>query len=146
MHSIQTEETKEGKRMTKEELKKYQALKREQAQIEEMLWELQATMTAPKTAKIDGEPRGPSSGAGLENIVAKHLELEERYNAKLAEIIALRLAIEQAIDTLEPTERQLMRHRYIDGLTWEEVCVKMTYSWRQTHRIHGRALNKLRDQ
>ena len=132
--------------MTKEELHRYQALKKEQAQIEEMLWEIQATMTAPKTSRIDGEPHGPSTGAGLENIVAKHLELEERYNAKLEEIIATRLSIEQAIDCLEPTERQLMRYRYIDGLTWEEVCVAMTYSWRQTHRIHGRALNKLREQ
>ena len=47
------------------------------------------------------------------------------------------------IEGLEPTERKLARFRYIDGLAWEAVCEMMTYSWRQTHRIHGRMLDKL---
>lgn len=132
--------------MTKEELKKYQALKREQTQIEEKLWELDATYGDPKTAKMDGMPHGSPSGAGLERIVARYTELKERYYAKLADIIAQQIAIEDAIDSLSPTERQLLRYRYIDGLEWEAVCVKMTYSWRQTHRIHGRALARLRDK
>jgi hypothetical protein len=38
-----------------------------------------------------------------------------------------------------------MRHRYLEGLTWEKVCVEMNYSWRQTHNIHARALDKLVD-
>jgi hypothetical protein len=36
-----------------------------------------------------------------------------------------------------------MRHRYIDGKSWEEVCVAISYSWRQTHNLHDQALNKL---
>lgn len=132
--------------MTKEELKKYQALKKERAQIEEKLWELEATIGDPKTAKIDAEPHGSPSGSGLERIVARYIELKERYDAKLADIIAQQIAIEDAIDSLSPTERQLLRYRYIDGLQWEEVCVMMTYSWRQTHRIHGRALARLREK
>ena len=50
------------------------------------------------------------------------------------------------LENLEPTERKLARFRYIDGLTWEEVCDVMAYSWRQTHRIHGRMLDKLADR
>ena len=37
----------------------------------------------------------------------------------------------------------LMRYRYIDGLKWEEVAVRMNYSWTQTHDIHGKALKQL---
>lgn len=131
--------------MTKDELKQYQALQREKAQLEERLWELQAVITAPKTAKIDAEPRGGPSGAGLDAVVIRYMEIEARYQDKLAEIAAKLLAIEKAIDPLEPRDRTLLRYRYIDGLTWEEICVRMSYSWKQIHRIHGRALTKLQD-
>ena len=56
------------------------------------------------------------------------------------------LAIETAIERLEPTARMLLRYRYMDGLKWEEVCVRMNYSWRQTHRLHGEALRQLKEE
>jgi hypothetical protein len=31
-------------------------------------------------------------------------------------------------------------------MTWEEVCVRIGYSWRQTHNIHSRILDKLADE
>lgn len=36
--------------------------------------------------------------------------------------------------------RELLVRRYLNGKTFEEVAVKMHYTWRQVHRIHGRAL------
>lgn len=54
------------------------------------------------------------------------------------------LAIEAAIESLDPTARLLCRYRYVDGLKWEEVCVRMNYSWRQVHNLHRRALEALR--
>ena len=79
----------------------------------------------------------------MELMVARHVELQERYEAKLAEMTREMLLIEEAIDALEPTARMLLRYRYLDGLKWEEVCVRMNYSWMQTHRIHANALNQL---
>ncbi|MBO5917248.1 MAG: sigma-70 family RNA polymerase sigma factor, partial [Oscillospiraceae bacterium] len=58
-------------------------------------------------------------------------------------LAAAQAAIEDRIEALEPRARKLMRHRYIEGLSWEEVCVAMCYSWRQTHNIHGAALDAL---
>lgn len=143
LHRIHTEEEKN---MTKEELRQYKSLKREKAQIEELLEEIELAKTAPKSPKIDGAPRGGSRQSGLEDIVAKYEEIERRYHAKLDEIAARLLAIEEAIETLDPTERLLCRCRYLKGLGWEAVCVKINYSWRQTHRIHAEALRKLRDK
>jgi hypothetical protein len=40
----------------------------------------------------------------------------------------------------------LIRLYYIDGLTWEKVCVDINYSWRQTHRLHSEALKKIKIQ
>lgn len=132
--------------MTKEELRLYVPLKDEKAQIEEELAEIEALKTSPKTAKISDEPHGPASNAGLEQIIAKYEAIEAKYHAKLDEIAARLLAIEEAIETLDPTERLLCRYRYLKGLGWEAVCVKINYSWRQTHRIHAEALRKLRDK
>jgi hypothetical protein len=65
------------------------------------------------------------------------------FRVPIARLAAAQAQIEDTIDALEPTERRLARFRYIDGLTWEKVCDRMCYSWMQTHRIHGRMLDKL---
>lgn len=70
-------------------------------------------------------------------------ELTEIYDEKIANLKARLKRIEDAIEELEPTERRLMRARYIEGLEWHQVAVRISYSWQQTHRIHARALIKL---
>ena len=100
--------------MTKERLRAYRDLKKEQRQLEQLL--------------ESGETEA----------------LRDCYREKLAQVEQEQLAIEQAIDSLDSLERTVMRHYYIEGLTWEEVCVEVSYSWRQTHNIHSRALEQLR--
>ena len=73
-------------------------------------------------------------------------ELLTAYAKKRADLSAALLEIEQAIDTLGPTERRLMRLRYIDGLSWEAICRRINYSWRQIHRIHSQALIKIKER
>ena len=133
--------------MTKEELKKqlhsYRHLKAEHDQLVLEIEKIEAFMTSPRGAGSDGMPRGTGSGDPLLGVVSKHLKLQERYNAQVDKLAAAQTLIEDMIESLEPMERKLMRHRYIEGLDWEEVCVAIGYSWRQTHRLHGKALNKL---
>lgn len=132
--------------MTKERLRNYSALKREKAQILAMLEELETAMYSPKPQQLTGMPSAPSpSGGATEAMVARHAELVERYQAKLAELTEELHAIEDAIAQLDSTERALLRWRYIEGLKWEEVCVCLSYSWQQTHRIHSRALRRLQE-
>lgn len=66
------------------------------------------------------------------------------YEQKLQELTEAQIAIEQAIAQLSPVERQLIRLRYLDGLEWHRVCSRIHYEWRQTHRIHANALEKLK--
>ena len=109
--------------MTKEQLRKYLHLKREKAKIEQRLQQME---------------RSPESEEELLR------PLCEFYRAKLAELVALQLDIERALETLDdPTERELVRLRYIDGLEWYQVCAAINYEWTQTHRIHARVLKKL---
>ncbi|MFR6588596.1 MAG: helix-turn-helix domain-containing protein [Ruminococcus sp.] len=46
--------------------------------------------------------------------------------------------MENAIDTLPPELRRLMRLRYLDGMTCEQVCVELPCSWDTFHRWHKR--------
>jgi DNA-directed RNA polymerase specialized sigma24 family protein len=83
----------------------------------------------------------------MDLLVEQHLTLKGMYACKLRELNDTLLDIETAIESLtDPTERNLMRLRYIDGLTWEMVCVEIGYEWSQTHRKHASALERLRGQ
>lgn len=132
--------------MTKEQLQSYRHIKKEAEQIKRELAELEANLCSVGGSGLDGMPRSSGPGDPTGRAALQLLTLKERYHDKLAELTAMQLQIEQAIDSLAPVERKLLRHRYIEGLGWEAVCVAMGYSWRQTHRLHSAALNKLRGQ
>lgn len=64
----------------------------------------------------------------------------------LLERIHLCAAIENAIEKVDDDRmRILMRSRYIQGKTWEQICVQLNYSWRQIHYLHSKALKKIED-
>ena len=136
--------------MNKIELKKklhsYRDLLAEYEQIKLELEKVEAFMTAPRGSNLDGMPRSPGGGDSILGVVSHHITLQEKYKAQLYKLAAAQAEIENLIDGLEPGERRLMRCRYIDGMAWEEVCVKIGYSWRQTHNIHARILAKLADE
>lgn len=133
--------------MTKERLRKYRQIERERKQLLEKLEEVEAALYYPKIQQMTDMPRGGlKEGNPQEDLAIHHIELQRQYNAKLVELAAEQLAIEQAIESLDPTARMVMRYRYIDGLKWEEVCVKIDYSWTQTHHIHGEALKQLKEK
>lgn len=133
--------------MTKEQLRAYRAIRLERDKLLDMLGELETTIYSPTIPKLDPAPGGGRNGASPVEIAAtKHDELRTRYLQKVAELEDAMAKIEAAILVLDPTERTLVRLYYIKGKTWEEVCVEMSYSWRQVHRIHAKALEKLRDK
>lgn len=109
--------------MTKEQLRQYRNIKLEICQIERRIEELER-----HTADLDiTQP------------------LQDLYRKKLQTLVDGQLKIEAAIESLNPTERELMRLRYIDGADWIDVAATIHYEWTQTHRIHARALSKIKD-
>lgn len=136
--------------MTKEEtkawLRSYRTKKLEADHLDRLIQKLEAEIYNPKTTRFDKIP-GSVHGAGspTERLAIKHVDLLDKYRAMRDELLAEQLQIEEAIETLDEIERTLMRLYYIEGLVWEEVAVAINYSWRQTHNLHGRALDKLSD-
>lgn len=109
--------------MTKEQLRLYRSIAREIDQLEQRI--------------INLEMMGHNDDVTL--------PLRNLYREKLKKLIDGQLRIEQAIESLDPTERVLMRMRYMDGEDWLEICATIHYEWAQTHRIHAKALNKIKN-
>lgn len=132
--------------MTKEQLRSYRDLKTEHDQLTEKIEELEAELYGIQAQRLDGMPHGSKDGSSdkVDILLDRKMHLLARYLTNRAALANAVLAIEDAIDKLAPRERTLIRLYYIDGLTWEQVAVKMNYSWRQVHRIHGTALAELK--
>ena len=137
------EEQYKARQAVKERLSSYLSARKEHKQITEKLTELNARMVNVGAQVMDGMPRGGSGVDPMPGMVDLKNKLLARYCALAEELIRTQLSIEEAIDTLDSTERMLVRHRYIEGMTWEQVCVALGYSWSQTHLIHARVLDKL---
>lgn len=137
------EKPKTAAEIAKSRLKQYLPLQREVEQLELRLGELESTMYYPKVPGGDGMPKASGVSDPTGRIVQQKDALWNQYTAKRDRLTAMLIEIEETMETLTPTERMLVRYKYMDGLTWEEVCVAMKYSWAQTHRIHSAALIKL---
>jgi DNA-directed RNA polymerase specialized sigma24 family protein len=136
-------EKRERKEQLKRRLRRYTELKAEARQIAAELARVEDAMKGPGAANLDGMPRASGIGDTVLGIVSQHLALLERYQRQQERLAAEQSAIEDMIEGLEPMARRIFRHRYIEGLTWEEVCVAVGYSWRQTHNLHDKALEAL---
>lgn len=131
--------------MTKEELKEYIETKREIEIIEEKIDYLESKKTSIKSMVITDEPRGCNSESDrLGELLGEIEELIELYNEKQIKLMKQQINIEKCIEKLENSvERNIMRLRYLDGYTWEKICVITNYSWRQIHRYHSKILEKI---
>lgn len=109
--------------MTKEQLRQYRSIKIEICQLERRIIDLELL--------------------GHDYDITQ--PLRDLYREKLADLIDGQLKIEMAIQSLNPTEREVIRLRYIDGAEWIDIAETINYEWAQTHRVHARALAKIKD-
>lgn len=96
------------------------------------------------TPVLSQTPGGGESGSPIERPMDKVLEIDEEINREIDELQTVRQEIRAALNQLEDENlKLLMEYRYIDGLTWEQIAVKMNYCWRQVCRKHGQALTQI---
>lgn len=69
---------------------------------------------------------------------------EMRIAQEVEGLLSLRRAIDDAIRTVPDPESQLvLKYRYIDGLTMEEIASRMNYCERHISRLHESALRTI---
>ncbi len=125
--------------IAKHRLKRYLPLKLEVQHLKERIDALYG-LHIPYS---DGMPHASGVSDPTGNTATLIVERRKRYETREKELAEYESAIERDMEILSPTERDLIRFKYMDGLTWEEVCIAINYSWTQTHRIHSAALIKL---
>lgn len=133
--------------MTQQELQNYTDLKAEAQEIRQRLDELKEEKDGLRASQITGMPRaaGGQSGGPAAAVATQIVHLEELYLRKLSDALRALQRIEEAIKTLPPRERRLIRNRYQEGLSMEATAQAIGYSLTQTRRIHELALWHLRD-
>lgn len=108
---------------------------------EQSRWRERALKITPTLSQTPG---GGESRSPIERPMDKVLEIDEEISREIDELVKIREEIEAVLGQLEDRNlRDLMKYRYIDGLTWEQVAEKMHYSWRHTCRLHGEVLAKI---
>lgn len=108
-------------------LSQYRAMKKESQHILQLLKQLERQRESTGDQSLD---------TALETIQAK-------YNKLLTDLAIRQTGVEDLIQGLEPMERDIIRYRYIDGLRWQAVFMRVHYSSAQTFRIHKEILRKL---
>lgn len=126
----------------KEFLMSYQKEKRRVRRLEEQLEEVRQNKMSPSVTN-DGMPHGTDK-KDLSDYAVKVDEIEQAIIAARYSRICAFQEVQRRIETMEDeVEKDLLTYRYLRGLKWEEVAVRMGYSWKHTHRIHGHALDDL---
>lgn len=104
-------------------------------------WREKAMRITPVLSPVPG---GGGSGSPIERPMDKVLEIDAEINREIDELQIVRQEICAALNQLEDENlKLLMEYRYIDGLTWERIAVKMNYSYMQICRLHGKALRTI---
>ena len=90
---------------------------------------------------MDGMPHG-SDHSDLSAYAAKIDEQLTRLKEWQLEKVRLYESISDRIRRVEDdNQRALLICRYIKGMSWEDIAVKLNYTWRHVHRIHSQALD-----
>lgn len=113
-------------------------IQRMEAKQEEL--EKYRELAAKVTSSISGLPKD-QSGDRVQNSVERIVSLENEIREQIEKMIVIRHQVEDAINSLQSeTLKNLMTYKYINGYTWEQIAVKMNYTWRHVFRLHGEAL------
>lgn len=128
----------------KEFLQRYRAAEREEERLGREIgrWFSRAEQM---TAGYGPAPVGGGDSRSLERAMEHIDELTRELTRRRDELTALRRQTGAAIDALpDPRLRELLRLRYIEGLTWERIAEKMGLSRQWVWKLHGNALIEIR--
>ena len=127
----------------KEFLRRARSIDRRVDEAQERVDRLRARLETGRMANLSGMPRGGSRD--WTETADRLIELEQRVNAQIREMVRLKLAAMDAIDAVEEARlREVLELYYIDGLTWDKVAETMQLDRRWVTRLHGRALLQIK--
>ena len=125
----------------KEYLMRYRTAYREAQDIELRMAQLRLKYSTPAGIEYSDMPKAHDSEHDLSDYVAKMDELTDWLIAKYTRCMGIEADILERLDMMEKQEeREVLRLRYVDGKTWEEIARHVGTVERNVYYIHGRAL------
>ena len=129
--------------LKKEYLRGYEKAVRQMKRSEEKITEMRLSKIMP-SAGNDGMPHAHNN-TDLSGYVALLDEEERRYMKARYHRIKLCREITDKIERMDnEDEKDVLMYRYIRLMKWEDIAVRMEYSWQHIHKIHARALKNFR--
>lgn len=132
------EKAKEFLNKYKQNIEKLQILEEERAE----LYSLLDVGSIP--FESDGSAKGSSDIHKREHIHSKLADIDADIEKEKIERMTTLHRIESKIRKLpKEEETKVLHYRYIKLMKWEQIAVKMGYSYMHVHRIHSDALINL---
>ena len=88
---------------------------------------------------------GNSNKQKMEGVIVKIIDLEIEIDEEIDKLIDLKQEIVSLIKQVKNPEYQtLLELRYLCFRTWEQIAVEMSYDLSWVHRLHKKALGKIK--
>ena len=135
--------TQEQNEIKKEYLNRYKDLCKKLKSLEDQLQSLREVEQSAKIQQLSDMPKGGKQ-TDLSDVMVSLEVVFTKIIRTRAECLYKKLEIESRIaDMGDGIEADILRKRYLEFKPWEQICVEIGYSWRQTHYLHSRALSNL---
>lgn len=125
----------------KEYLMEIQRCKRAMETLGQRAEQLRTEMEGLKAITYDKDRVQVSPSNRMEELMPRLIEAEERYGKAIFKYHTMvQTRTEQIYNLGNEKLSSVLAYRYIDGLKWEQIAVKMGYSYRNVIKLHGKAL------
>ena len=113
--------------------------------IQEEVWQLQRMkfrawdQATRSTAQLS---KAPAHGGGQQDPMAAYTEYSGQLEKRTADLLNVQREILQTIEQVQDGRyRRLLRARYLEGMTWEQIAVELNYSYQNVVQfLHPKAL------
>ena len=137
-----TDKSNKNKMTAKEFLRQYEELNRRARRYQqEYRIELEKVDAIGSTLSHDaGMPHGSGVSRKTEDKAIRLADKAAKWKAAEIDALQKRQEVFEVIHDIEGVEGDILYERYINLRRWEDICVVIHMSWRQTHRLHRKAL------
>ena len=97
------------------------------------------------TGTLSDMPKSNKRSDTIADGIATINDIEKTINQEIDELIELRKEIENKINAVDnPKLREILKCRYLDCKSWEEIAYKNNITWRHVYRLHEKALDEIK--
>lgn len=144
---LEENNVKNENNLKKEYLRGYRSNRRRINRIDDEVTELRELAASVKATDYSGMPHGSGKQKDLSDELARIDTLEKKLEQEREKCVESYISIENLIKSVKnEDENDVLFYRYIKGLCFWEIAEKMDCSEQWVHKLHGRALGRLKMQ